>query len=93
MTFLEEEEVFPTVEVVGAAVTEEVNDTSEVLETNQNTKRKLPDKPVEKKVHLFSHSFDLSLLFTMHLYTSLLHCPLRYQMVLLLVWSSDLLRK
>ncbi|KAG5549494.1 hypothetical protein RHGRI_014731 [Rhododendron griersonianum] len=49
MTFLEEEEVFPTVEVAGAAVTEEVNDTSEVLETNQNTKRKLPDKPVEKK--------------------------------------------
>ncbi|XP_058215543.1 splicing factor U2AF-associated protein 2 isoform X1 [Rhododendron vialii] len=49
MTFLEEEEVFPTVEAVGAAVTEEVNDTSEVLETNQNTKRKLPDKPVEKK--------------------------------------------
>lgn len=64
MTFLEEEEVFPTVEATGAAVTVEVNDTSEVLGTNQN-KRKLPDKPVEKKV-LFLCSFDLSLLLCIH---------------------------
>lgn len=63
MTFLEEEEVFPTVEAigalveavgapveaVGASVMEEFNDNSEVLETNRKTKRKLPDKPVEKK--------------------------------------------
>lgn len=60
MTFLEEEEVFPTVEAVGASVEavgasvmEELNDNSEVLETNRNTKRKLPDKPVEKKVLSF----------------------------------------
>lgn len=65
MTFLEEEEVFPTVEATGAAVTVEVNDTSEVLGTNQNNKRKLPDKPVEKKV-LFLCSFDLSLLLSIH---------------------------
>lgn len=65
MTFLEEEEVFPTVEATGAAVTVEVNDTSEVLGTNQNNKRKLPDKPVEKKV-LFICSFDLSLLLSIH---------------------------
>lgn len=65
MTFLEEEEVFPTVEAAGAAVTVEVNDTSEVLGTNQNNKRKLPDKPVEKKV-LFLCSFDLSLLLSIH---------------------------
>lgn len=65
MTFLEEEEVFPTVEATGAAVTVEVNDTSEVLGTNQNNKRKLPDKPVEKKV-LFLCSFDLSLLLGIH---------------------------
>lgn len=65
MTFLEEEEVFPTVEATGAAVTDEVNDTSEVLGTNQNNKRKLPDKPVEKKV-LFLCSFDLPLLLSIH---------------------------
>lgn len=65
MTFLEEEEVFPTVEATGTAVTVEVNDTSEVLGTNQNNKRKLPDKPVEKKV-LFLCSFDLSLLLSIH---------------------------
>lgn len=77
MTFLEEEEVFPTVEATGAAVTVEVNDTSEVLGTNQNNKRKLPDKPVEKKV-LFLCSFDLSLLtvFTMLLHTSFPWCLL-----------------
>ncbi|KAA8538816.1 hypothetical protein F0562_025508 [Nyssa sinensis] len=50
MTFLQEEEVFPTVETAEASEKEEVHDTSEVVEANPNAKRKLPDQPVEKKV-------------------------------------------
>ncbi|XP_057471327.1 uncharacterized protein LOC130760141 isoform X2 [Actinidia eriantha] len=48
MTFLQEEEVFPTVPVVDASVAEELNATSETVET-KDAKRKLPDKPAEKK--------------------------------------------
>ncbi|XAR65845.1 hypothetical protein NMG60_11011816 [Bertholletia excelsa] len=49
MTFLQEEEVFPLVQAADASVTEEVKDTSEVVETKPSAKRKLPDKPVDKK--------------------------------------------
>uniref|UniRef100_A0A2N9GCG5 RRM domain-containing protein n=1 Tax=Fagus sylvatica TaxID=28930 RepID=A0A2N9GCG5_FAGSY len=64
MTFLVEEEVFPTFSVTDALVKEEVNetvnasdasgeeevnDTSELVGDKQNGKRKLTDKPDEKK--------------------------------------------
>ncbi|XP_057476636.1 splicing factor U2AF-associated protein 2-like isoform X2 [Actinidia eriantha] len=48
MTFLQEEEVFPTVPAVDASIGEELNATREVVET-KDAKRKLPDKPAEKK--------------------------------------------
>ncbi|KAJ4719226.1 ATP-dependent 6-phosphofructokinase [Melia azedarach] len=55
MTFLEEEEVFPTVNVTNATVNDEVvkekvNGTDNVMEAKHNGKRKQPDKQVEKKV-------------------------------------------
>ncbi|KAJ4721816.1 Splicing factor-like protein [Melia azedarach] len=54
MTFLEEEEVFPTVNVTNATVNDEVvkekvNGTDNVMEAKHNGKRKQPDKQVEKK--------------------------------------------
>ncbi|XP_057962874.1 uncharacterized protein LOC131154242 isoform X2 [Malania oleifera] len=50
MIFLQEEEVFPTTQADDTAVTEEVNGTtSEVVETKQNAKRKIPEKLAEKK--------------------------------------------
>uniref|UniRef100_A0A5B7BCW9 Putative splicing factor U2AF-associated protein 2 isoform X1 n=1 Tax=Davidia involucrata TaxID=16924 RepID=A0A5B7BCW9_DAVIN len=49
MTFLQEEELFPTVETADAFVKEEVHDTSEVVEAIPDAKRKSPDKPTEKK--------------------------------------------
>ena len=48
MTFLQDEEVFPTVPAVDASVGEELNATREVVET-KDAKRKLPE-PAEKKV-------------------------------------------
>ncbi|KAF8378899.1 hypothetical protein HHK36_030248 [Tetracentron sinense] len=49
MTFLEEEEVFPTLQVADTSVMEEVNGTSEGVEAKLDLKRKLPDKHAEKK--------------------------------------------
>ncbi|XP_031277114.1 HIV Tat-specific factor 1 homolog isoform X2 [Pistacia vera] len=54
MTFLEEEEVFPTVNVADASVKEDimedqVDDTNKVAEAKHNGKRKQPDKEEEKK--------------------------------------------
>lgn len=49
MTFLQEEELFPTVSADNASVKEEVNDTSEIAEPKNNAKRKVPEQPVEKK--------------------------------------------
>ncbi|KAJ0078752.1 hypothetical protein Patl1_23724 [Pistacia atlantica] len=54
MTFLEEEEVFPTVNVADASVREDivedqVDDTNKVAEAKHNGKRKQPDKEEEKK--------------------------------------------
>ncbi|KAJ0013306.1 hypothetical protein Pint_20991 [Pistacia integerrima] len=54
MTFLEEEEVFPTVNVADASVKEDivedqVDDTNKVAEAKHNGKRKQPDKEDEKK--------------------------------------------
>ncbi|GAV83085.1 RRM_1 domain-containing protein/DUF4339 domain-containing protein [Cephalotus follicularis] len=48
MTFLQEEEMFPTLDAVYASV-KEVNGTSEVVEAKHDGKRKSPDKPIEKK--------------------------------------------
>lgn len=71
MTFLVEEEVFPTFSVTDALVKEEVNETvnasdasgeeevngtSELVGDKQNGKRKLTDKPDEKKVFLSKFS-------------------------------------
>ncbi|KAL7198427.1 hypothetical protein ACSBR2_020840 [Camellia fascicularis] len=50
MTFLQQEEVFPIVQDVDASLKEEINDTSEAVETKRDAKRKLPDQPAEKKV-------------------------------------------
>lgn len=76
MTFLQEEEVFPTFSVSDTPVKEvnetviasdapgkeEVNDASEILGTMQNGKRKLLDKEPEKKVfRLKFSSFALAL--------------------------------
>ncbi|KAJ4719222.1 Pentatricopeptide repeat [Melia azedarach] len=57
MTFLEEEEVFPTVNVTNATVNDEVvkekvNGTDNVMDAKHNGKRKQPDKQVEKKMLL-----------------------------------------
>ncbi|THG05298.1 hypothetical protein TEA_022615 [Camellia sinensis var. sinensis] len=49
MTFLQQEEVFPIVQDVDASLKEEINDTSEAVETKRDAKRKLPDQPAEKK--------------------------------------------
>jgi len=50
MTFLLEEEVFPTVQAIDNSVVEKDNDdTSE----KHNVKRKLPEVPTEKKVPYF----------------------------------------
>ncbi|KAF8402396.1 hypothetical protein HHK36_013351 [Tetracentron sinense] len=49
MTFLEEEEVFPTLQVAETSVKEEVNGTSEGVEAKPDLKRKLPDEQAEKK--------------------------------------------
>ncbi|KAK9292103.1 hypothetical protein L1049_020061 [Liquidambar formosana] len=49
MMFLQEEEVFPTLEVADISVKEEVNGTSEVVDAKHDAKRKEPDKPEEKK--------------------------------------------
>lgn len=76
MTFLQEEEVFPTFSVSDTPLKEvnetviasdapgeeEVNDASEIVGTMQNGKRKLLDKEPEKKVfHLKFSSFSLAL--------------------------------
>lgn len=76
MTFLQEEEVFPTFSVSDTPVKEvnetviasdapgkeEVNDASEAVGTMQNGKRKLLDKEPEKKVfRLKFSSFSLAL--------------------------------
>lgn len=76
MTFLQEEEVFPTFSVSDTPLKEvnetviasdapgkeEVNDASEIVGTMQNGKRKLLDKEPEKKVfRLKFSSFSLAL--------------------------------
>lgn len=53
MTFLVEEELFPTTQVAEDSVKEEVNDTDKVKETKHDAKRKLPETQAEKKVSLF----------------------------------------
>lgn len=53
MTFLEEEEVFPTVnaaDVAEPSVREEAKETVESEEASHNAKRKLSEKPAQKKV-------------------------------------------
>lgn len=64
MTFLEEEEVFPTVNDADASVNEDVNGTGESVESKHNGKRKLEekqtdekDKQTDKKVSSFLFSF------------------------------------
>lgn len=58
MTFLREEEVFPTADVIDTSADEEVADTAEA---KQSAKRKLPDNQVEEKVVIFCCFFSLSL--------------------------------
>lgn len=50
MTFNLEDELFPTVNVNGDTVKEEVNVSNEVVEAACGAKRKTPEKPTEKKV-------------------------------------------
>lgn len=55
MTFLEEEEVLPTVRVADTSVKEDsvedqVNGANKVAETKHDSKRKQSDKEMEKKV-------------------------------------------
>lgn len=76
MTFLQEEEVFPTVNLSDIPSSEElnatfnlsdqstkedVNDSSEVGEEKQNAKRKLSDKEANKKVSPFFSLLDACL--------------------------------
>ncbi|XP_058005506.1 splicing factor U2AF-associated protein 2 isoform X2 [Hevea brasiliensis] len=49
MTFLKEEEVFPTVNILDVATKEEDNCTGETLESKHNGKRKLEDMEADKK--------------------------------------------
>ncbi|KAL0317547.1 UNVERIFIED_CONTAM: HIV Tat-specific factor 1 [Sesamum angustifolium] len=49
MTFVQEEEVFPTLDADHLPVKEEDNAASEVVEEKQNAKRKLPEKTSDKK--------------------------------------------
>ncbi|XVF30227.1 hypothetical protein REPUB_Repub16aG0039300 [Reevesia pubescens] len=52
MTFLEEDEVFPTIsstDAADASVTEDVNGSGDQTEASCNTKRKSLEKPVDKK--------------------------------------------
>uniref|UniRef100_A0A2P2KQ19 GYF domain-containing protein n=1 Tax=Rhizophora mucronata TaxID=61149 RepID=A0A2P2KQ19_RHIMU len=49
MTFMQEEEVFPTVNVADNLIKKDVVGTSESLESQHGGKRKLKDKPADKK--------------------------------------------
>ena len=50
MTYSVEEEVFPTLAPTEMTAVEEPKTTVEQVETKSGGKRKLPDKPTEKKV-------------------------------------------
>ena len=52
MTFLKEEEVLPAIKAAETAIEEEMNAIAEKVETKPGMKRKLPEKPAEKKVFL-----------------------------------------
>lgn len=56
MTYLVEEEIFPTIQVAEDSVKEEVNGTDLVGETKHDTKRKFPEKQAGKKVLIFVFS-------------------------------------
>eukprot|EP00268_Persea_americana_P069057 TRINITY_DN972_c0_g1_i6.p1 TRINITY_DN972_c0_g1~~TRINITY_DN972_c0_g1_i6.p1 ORF type:complete len:499 (-),score=140.50 TRINITY_DN972_c0_g1_i6:745-2241(-) len=49
MTFLKEEEVLPAIKAAETAIEEEMNAIAEKVETKPGMKRKLPEKPAEKK--------------------------------------------
>lgn len=65
MTFLKEDEVFPTISATDAAdaanasVGEDVNGSDEQKESSGNGKRKLLEKQVDKKVSFLSLEFSL----------------------------------
>lgn len=50
MIFVKEEEVFPTIKADEIPIGEEMNATTEKVETKIEAKRKLPEKQAEKKV-------------------------------------------
>ncbi|KAK6136238.1 hypothetical protein DH2020_030027 [Rehmannia glutinosa] len=49
MVFVQEEEVFPTVDADDLLVNKEANDATEAVEEKQNGKRKLPEKSADKQ--------------------------------------------
>ena len=68
MTFLKENEVFPTIsatnaadvaDVADASVREDVNGSGEQMEAGCNAKRKLLETQVDKKVSFLSLEFSL----------------------------------
>lgn len=54
MTYLVEEEIFPTIQVAEDSVKEEVNGADLVGETKHDAKRKFPEKQAGKKVLILS---------------------------------------
>lgn len=57
MTFLQEEEVFPTLNNADG-IKEEANGTSGMVDAEDSAKRKKPEKSADKKVFLFLYFFN-----------------------------------
>lgn len=79
MTFVEEEEVFPTVDAHDLPVNKEVNDVVEAIEEKQNGKRKLPEETADKKAmeKKVGPSFQSRIITVSFLFGYLIKSPVR----------------